>query len=378
MISGIFLLALLAASTDGPDVPKGQVVADIRCAADATEGYALYLPSTYSADRAWPVIYAFDPGGRGRTPVERYQAAAEKYGYIVAGSNNSRNGPWEVTTAAVTAMTRDVAARFRIDARRVYTAGMSGGSRVALAIGISAPDIAGVIASSAGFPDSKPRKELPFPVFETAGTEDFNNLEMRELDRELKTPHHLAIFEGGHTWLSSELAMEAVEWMEIQAMKAGRKARDQAEADAIFAIRTAKLEDRGDKDTWLTMKAIAEDFAGLEDVSRFAARAGTLGADKRVRDAMKKDLELENRERLASQAIYSAEAKLVVAGQREDALAELRDRWRGLSEKAKGAEDTPDRRMARRVLSGLSMSVSTKDAEYLKIIQQYRMARPGR
>ena len=39
------------------------------------------------------MILAFDAGDVGGGGVERYQAAAEQYGYIVAGSNNSRNGP---------------------------------------------------------------------------------------------------------------------------------------------------------------------------------------------------------------------------------------------------------------------------------------------
>jgi len=48
---------------------------------------------------------------------------------------------------------------------------------------------------------------------------------MRLLDRTLTTPHRVAIFEGGHTWLSSDLAVKALEWMEIQAMSpAGARA----------------------------------------------------------------------------------------------------------------------------------------------------------
>ena len=47
---------------------------------------------------------------------------------------------------------------------------------------------------------------------------------MRLLDRALTSPHRLAIFDGGHVWLSSELAIEAVEWMELQAMKSGAQA----------------------------------------------------------------------------------------------------------------------------------------------------------
>lgn len=101
----------MAASPELPDLSRGQIIADVRCADDATESYALYLPSNYTSERAWPVIFAFDPGGRGLNPVQRYQAAAEKYGYILAGSNNSRNGAWAVTQAAVSAMTKDVAAR---------------------------------------------------------------------------------------------------------------------------------------------------------------------------------------------------------------------------------------------------------------------------
>lgn len=76
------------------DLPTGAIIDDVRCSAGAQQGYALYLPSGYSPARAWPVIFAFDPRARGRTPVERYQAAAGKFGYIVAGSSNSRNGSW--------------------------------------------------------------------------------------------------------------------------------------------------------------------------------------------------------------------------------------------------------------------------------------------
>src|SRR5262245_4743820 len=182
----IFLTLLLVAAQLSPDpgLSRGQIVPDVKCASDGSQAYALYLPSTYSPGRAWPVIFAFDPGGRGRNGVERYQAAAEKYGFIVAGSNNSRNGSPD-TGKAVEAMTSDVLSRLNVDRKRVYVAGMSGGARVAFGVALASPAIAGVIASSAGYPDNQTRRSLPFPVFATAGTEDFNHLEMRQLDREL-------------------------------------------------------------------------------------------------------------------------------------------------------------------------------------------------
>src|SRR6187401_888265 len=219
-------LGLQAPTAQVPtSLPAGEVIPSVACATNASQTYALYLPSTYQPDRPWPVILAFDPGGRGRNPVERYRDAAERYGFIVAGSNNSRNGSSE-TGAAVTAMAVDVQQRFAVDGKRVYTAGMSGGARVA----------------SAGDPDSQPRKSVPFPIFATAGTEDFNHVEMRLLDRALTSPHRLVVFQGGHTWLSSDLAVEAVEWMQLQGMRSGIVRRDDQVIARLFAARTAAAD----------------------------------------------------------------------------------------------------------------------------------------
>jgi hypothetical protein len=370
------LLLLGAQLAMAADLPRGQIILDVRCTADDTESYALYLPSAYSPDRAWPAIFAFDPGARGRVPVERYQAAAEQYGYVVAGSNNSRNGSWEVSTRAARAMILDVGARFHIDERRVYTAGMSGGSRVAMGVALGSKGIAGVIASSAGFPDSTPRKRVPFAIFGTAGTEDFNLHEMRQLDRALASPHRLAVFEGTHVWLSSELATEAVEWMEIQAFKAGIAAA--APIDRIYARRVAALEAiTSPMDRYFALSALAADFDGLKDVAKSAAEAAALARDKQVRDALRKERDAEAVEQREMSQIMSLEGQLKIPEGRTNALADLRSGWKRLSSMANAAADSSDRRMARRVIRGLSMSARDRagDPEYLKMVETYRPPR---
>lgn len=357
-------------------LPTGQVIPEVTVTADPAETYALYLPKGYSPARAWPLILAFDPGGRGRTPVERYQAAAEMYGVIVAGSNNSRNYSRE-NDRAVVAMATDVLARFHVDERRVYTAGMSGGARVAMGTALASSGIAGVIASSAGFPDGTPRASVPFLVYGTAGTEDFNHLEMRRLDQKLTTPHHLAIFQGGHTWLSSDMAIEAWEWMEIQAVKAGTATKDQARVESIFAKRVAAADTiPANKDRYVALKSIADDFAGVRDVAGIRSRVDALGADPAVVAALRKDLADDNHETDVLLGIKTLEAKLTTTvEERGDALVELRRQWRDLSEAAKAPEDTAERRLARRVIGLLGATVTTKDSDYLKIIGQYRMGR---
>ena len=372
-----WLLAVAVAV--GEDLPRGQIIDNVTCAADASQSYALFVPREYTPAQPWPVIFAFDPGGRGRVPVERYQAAAEKYHVIVAGSNNSRNGSPEIGKA-VSAMSADVLSRFTIDERRVYLAGMSGGARVALSVALGSPGhVAGVIASSAGYPDAKPRKTLPFPIFATAGTEDFNHIEMRQLDRALTSPHRLAIFEGGHVWLSSDLAVEAVEWMELQAMKAGVKPRDDHEIDQIFAKRAAAVAaGKVDTDTFLALQAIVDDFDGLRDVRAFAVRVAALGRDKSIRAALKRDRDEDEREEAMVRGVRMAESRLAAGDDRSQTLAELRRRWKDLSDTAKKPDDSAERRLARRVLGELSAGAATTDTDYLRIIAEYRMPRGGR
>ena len=176
-------LCLCATGARAQMLQRGIVIDRVECSDDTAQTYALYLPSGYSPERTWSLLLAFHPAARGRLMVEKYQAAAEQYGYIVAASNNSRNGPYAVSMAAAQAMMTDVSRRFSIDPRRVYLAGMSGGARVAMGLALANNNVAGVIASSAGYPDSQPRTSVPFAVFSTAGIEDFNYIEMRLLDR---------------------------------------------------------------------------------------------------------------------------------------------------------------------------------------------------
>jgi poly(3-hydroxybutyrate) depolymerase len=369
------LVLLIAASTaHAQDLVAGEIIDRVVCAADSTQSYALYVPKNYTPSRPWPVIFAFDPGARGRVPVERYQAAAERYGYIVAGSNNSRNG-WMEFPKVLAALTNDVASRLAVDPKRVYLAGMSGGARTALGVALASKEIAGVIASSAGYPDTTVRKTLSFPLFATAGTDDFNHLEMRRLDRALTTPHRLVIFNGGHVWLSSDLAMQAIEWFELHAMKTGVKPRDEAEIDRLLASRVAAAGTGADKDTFRALQAIADDFQGLRDVSAHAKRAADLGRDKAVRAALDAERDEDEREDTLLQEMDTLASRLR-SPSRRTVLGQLRQKWMDLSAKATSGVDSTERQLARRVMSALSAD-GTTDEEYRKIIAEYRPARGG-
>jgi pimeloyl-ACP methyl ester carboxylesterase len=333
------------------------------------------LPSHYSSDRQWKLILAFDPRGRGRAPVEQYRAAAEKYGYIVAGSNNSRNGPPNLSLTAAAAMGSDAVKRFSIDLKRVYTAGLSGGARVAMKVALDSNEMAGVIASSAGFPPGERRSDLPFVVFGTAGTEDFNYLEMRHLDQELHSAHRVVIFEGGHTWLPSDLAVQAVEWLEVQAMKSGRSPRDEALLQKILDARVKEMSAQTtDFDSWEALNALASDFQGLKDVAKYADQAQALQRKKSVVDALNKQRADEEFETQIGAEIAELQQGLEDGpAARGASFTQLKDRLTKLSQRANAATDSADRRMARRLMGGIILdSRAVDDQEYQKFVDGLR------
>jgi len=357
----------------------GKLIERVECADDPAQTYALYLPTSYDARLPSSVILAFHPAARGVLMVEKFKAAAERYGYIVAASNNSRNGSYAVSSAAAQAMSADVGRRFSIDPRRVYVAGMSGGARVAMNIALGKNNIAGVIASSAGYPDSQPRASVPFAVFGTAGTEDFNYIEMRLLDRKLTSPHFLAVFQGGHTLPPDQVAFDAVEWMELQAMQSGRRGRDDALIRSLLEKRRSGITAAGSAvDTVYLLRALVADFKDLADVSPEATRLEQMTAQSDVKKALKRDRDADDAEGRMLGEIFGLEARLGQDDTREASILMLRDRLTKLSRKAAGDADTPERAQARRVLRSITAGASgrVQDREYLTLLEQFRL--PGR
>jgi len=286
-----------------------------------------------------------------------------------------------VSIASIHAMSADLEQRLSIDTNRLYMTGLSGGARVAMQVALDSKIVAGVIASSAGYPDSKPRKSVAFVVFGTAGTEDFNYLELRMLDRALTTPHRLAIFEGGHTLPPEHVALDAIEWLELQAMKSGRKTRDEALIDQLFDKRQRAIAaSTSPAATVHLLKDLADDFSGLRDVSAAAARASELSKQKDVKSAVARERADDDAEARQLDEAFTLEAALRDESRHLESLGRLRDWLSRSARQADAAADSPERRRARRVLRAITMGAADRvqDGEYLKLLQQYRQPGAGR
>ena len=292
ILAGAVAAGAGVAAQSREELRPGTLTASVVCAKTPEQSYAIYLPSSYDAKRAWPIIYALDPLARGAVPVEMLQAAAEKYGYIVVGSHNSRNGPGTIQYAAMNAMWADTHQRFNIDDKRVYLTGFSGGARAATMIAFGCGNCAaGIIAHGAGFlREMPPTKDIPYSYYAAIGTRDYNYPELVQLARklsELKVTHRLRPFDGAHQWATADAWMEAVEWMELRAMKENRRERDPAFA-ADYARRmgerAAAMEAAGDAYGALReYEQLVTDLNGLADAAPFAAHAERLKASPAAR-----------------------------------------------------------------------------------------------
>ncbi|HVU54147.1 MAG TPA: hypothetical protein VHD83_03790 [Puia sp.] len=218
-----------AGKTPDPFQP-GKIIS-VTCKANAAQTYALYIPLKGNKE-ALPVIYCFDPHGDGGLPLRKYKTLAESYGFLLVGSNNSKNGnDWPTTENIWRYLFEDTKSRLKIDGARVYTCGFSGGAKVASYVALQHPGIAGVVAGGAGLPDGAPAGNFNFSFTAIGGEGDMNLTDLVAIDADLdktRTRHRIIIFDGKHEWAPETTMNIAFMGLQLDAMRAGAIPKDNA------------------------------------------------------------------------------------------------------------------------------------------------------
>jgi hypothetical protein len=227
--------------------------------------------------------------------VELYKEAAEKYGYIIAGSNNSRNGSGALELAAAQAIWNDTHQRLALDNGRVYSMGLSGGARFAtfFALDCTTCSITGVIAQGAGYPAVKARPaDDRFLYYAVIGEEDFNYPEIMELRDKKETEgaqFKVKVYSGSHQWAPPPVVEDAMEWLEAKAMQAGKEKPNPEFIQQQISKLQAEASQAGQSNDILgqyyALRSLTFDFKGLVDVSHFKEQFETLKASKAYKQA---------------------------------------------------------------------------------------------
>ncbi|NNK12477.1 MAG: hypothetical protein HKP08_14110, partial [Flavobacteriaceae bacterium] len=271
----------------------GVLTDSIRVQGAADESYSEYLPSSYRDSQKAPIIFIFDPAGRGKAGLLPFIEAAEEYGYILICSNNTRNGPYGPNLEIADRLFKTVFTKYTIDRNRIYTAGFSGGSRLAGTIAVLSEAVQGVIACGAGFaqyPLYFPNKNNSFSYVGIVGDKDMNFREMQKTEDwlvTLKIPNELIIFEGEHQWPPSEVMVRAFDWLEEEAFRKGVKEENSQlrikNFQDVFA-RATKHESEGRLvDTFREISRMIEYYPDLISVDSLEKRLKKLKRDKGYR-----------------------------------------------------------------------------------------------
>ncbi|HNW69113.1 MAG TPA: hypothetical protein PKI01_01825 [Bacteroidales bacterium] len=341
---------------DDQPLENGKIISNIKCKKNRLHSYALYLPSNFSEEKKYPLIICFDPHGSGTTPLELLKDNAEKLGYILAGSNVSKNGmQWDATSEHYDILLTDLAERFNIDSARLYTCGFSGGSRVASTVAILKGGIASVIGCSAGFPQLKESIKTKFDYIGFTGNEDMNYAEMVNLNRSLdhnNIRHQLVIFDGTHAWPPKEVLGEAFVWIELNAMKDKKRATDKNFIDqnlADFRSQLEKVQIKGNKyEEYLLVKKIVNYFSGLADVKNYEDQLKSLETNPAVKSGIG-NVELNMKKELAMQQNYGLKLSSENATWWKNEIAKLENF-------IKLSQNEDEKHIVKRVLEFLSLS----------------------
>jgi poly(3-hydroxybutyrate) depolymerase len=226
----------------------GSITHGVKCRSNSEFSYDLYLPKQYDLHKKFPVIVCLDPQGNGKKPLDLYKKLADKYGYILLGSNNSKNGnTWEHSEQIVESLLTEVRSKYASNPERIYLMGFSGGARIANAITIKNGAIRGAICCGAAVPAQGGyplRSNYTLAVI--IGNRDFNYVETKKYTMidlaGYQILNTVITFDGKHEWCPESIMDEAFWWQELNEMKSDLANSKKDSAQERYTLEENKLK----------------------------------------------------------------------------------------------------------------------------------------
>jgi len=143
-----------------PEVETGLQTVDVPLQIDGkvedTE-LVLYLPSTYHAEKPWPLLLLLHgSGGNGMGMARTWQAFAEKHGYVLLAPTDPESGKGyafrERERQAALGALRWMRLHYHLDENRIHVHGVSRGGHMAWDLGTRFPDLFASMVPAIGGP----------------------------------------------------------------------------------------------------------------------------------------------------------------------------------------------------------------------------------
>lgn len=230
MIFWVVVLAAYPATAQEMTLNRGGITDSLNM--PTTPGtIALYLPKNFNTSEQFPLLLVLEKDGKARQAIGAFREVAESHGYILA-SPNTKLDTLSVADQVIYLgkLGVDLKSILPVAPRRFYTAGFGVAGQLAALVPSFNKDIGGALGISAPIPSTEILDDdMPFYFIGIVGDEDFNFGNMKTLQKKLDSkglPHHLLVFDGGHTWPEQSYIKKALQLFDAYAMKQGNLARD--------------------------------------------------------------------------------------------------------------------------------------------------------
>jgi predicted esterase len=361
ILSAIFLLSIFSCG-QGPGNTERSAVKDLSVGppaprTDLAKGtivlpqvtrignriYSLYLPEDSSlAGRKLPAMIFLDPHADGQGPLQRYRSLADRYGFMLIGSMDMKNGrSLEEAASIVDDLVREAGTRLPADPSSITLVGFSGGAKAALATASGNKGINAVIYCGAALPPANIPMSLPALGMTGSGDMNFSEvLAFYGAQDSVDGRQSLLADDGKHEWPDETLFENAFIW------SLSRRCRARNDCDTAQLLQLSATSDRirkKIKDPFRQGLALRHHiicFNGLTDISDAQKELALLTASDRY-----------------SRQIRSLEAGLTKEKvERQELMRAFSDRdlkwWR---QRIKSLQSAPNDPVNRRLLGFVSL-----------------------
>ncbi len=187
----------------------------------SNSSYSVYFPKNYNEKEKYPAIIFLDPHGHGKFPLEKYESLADKFRFLLIGSNDSKNGMnIEQCIKFAGDLLNETSTNLPGFKHQISLAGFSGGAKVAL---VAANTISGFnsgIYCGAAFPAGS--IQINIPLLAIAGRHDMNYTEVRNFNQSIdksSMSHALVEWNGKHEWPDTSIFEHAFYWNLFTSMR---------------------------------------------------------------------------------------------------------------------------------------------------------------
>ena len=225
---------------------KGKVIDAMKVSDSLPGTYSLYLPSKFTTDKEWPLLFVFDMEGKSNRAIRYLSPVAEEEGYVLVAPDSLQDSVSVSKNINTLGKTYNaVTDILPIKKERIYTIGFSKGGQFASVVPVLVSGVAGAISCGAPLTSSSAiNLKKPFYYIGISGKGDFNYLEMKNnnnfLNR-LKFSNELLYFDGEHQWPPQEILSKALQMFTLSAMSKGLVDKDQGYIDSVFNETTQNI-----------------------------------------------------------------------------------------------------------------------------------------